>query len=71
MKIFIYIALVEKMSKAKLNFGDVEDKKSEFHASKHPIHIDKADIKKIVIYNKISYGKTFYTLKASKNGQIC
>ena len=39
MKIFIYIA-----SCAKLNFGDVEDKKSEFHASKHPIHIDKADI---------------------------
>ena len=59
------------MSKAKLNFGDVEDKKSEFHASKHPIHIDKADIKKIVMCNKISYGKTFYTLKASKNGQIC
>lgn len=46
------------MSKANLNFDNIEIKKSAFHSSKYLINIDKVNIEKKVITNKISYGKS-------------
>ena len=45
------------MSKANLSFGDIEVKKSTFNKTKHPIDIDKVDIKTILTSDKISYAK--------------
>ena len=44
------------MSKANLNFNDIEVKKSAFHDCKYPINIGKSAIEKIVISSKILYG---------------
>ena len=40
-----------------ISFGDIEVKKSSFHKSKHLIHINNVNFSKIVISNKVSYGK--------------
>ena len=45
------------MRKAKLSFDNIEDKRSAFHKSKHPIDLNKVDIKKILTTNKFSYSK--------------
>ena len=42
------------MSKAILNFDDSEIKKSAFHKTKYPIDINKKDIKKMLVSNKVS-----------------
>ena len=45
------------MSKAILNFDDTDVKKSTFHKSNYPIDIDILNIDKILISDKVSYGK--------------
>ena len=45
------------MSKVNSNFADFELKKSAVYNLKYPSNIDKADITKILISNKVSYGK--------------
>ena len=44
------------MSKTNLSFNDTEVKKGAFYNSKYPININKVDIEKTVISDKISYG---------------
>ena len=39
------------------NFGYTDVKKSSFHKSKYPIDINEVNIGKIVISNKVLYGK--------------
>ena len=45
------------MSKVNSNFADFELKESAFYNLKYPNNIDKADITKILISNKVWYGK--------------
>ena len=48
------------MSKTNLNFGNIEVKKIAFHNSKYPINIEKVDIKKILMSNRVSHGKKVF-----------
>ena len=64
------------MSKVNSNFADFELKKSAIYNLKYPINIDKADITKILISNKVSYGKKriqilYWLLKWQKNKPLC
>ena len=43
--------------KTTLKFGDTEIQKQEFHQHKRPISIKCIDINKIVVSNKVSFGK--------------
>ena len=40
-----------------IKFGDIEIKKQDFHQHKAPISIKNIDINKIVVCNKVSFGK--------------
>ena len=40
-----------------IKFGDIEIKKQTFHQHKRPISIKKKDIDKIVVSNKVCFGK--------------
>ena len=46
-----------KMEKIIIKFGDIETQKQKFHQQKGPISIKNMDINKIVVYNKVSFGK--------------
>ena len=45
------------MEKAITNFGNIEIEKQKFHQHKRPITIKRIDINKIVVSNKVSFGK--------------
>ena len=40
-----------------IKFGDIEIEKQKFHQHKEPISIKNIDINKIVVSNKVSFGK--------------
>ena len=40
-----------------IKFGDIEIQKQKFHQYKNPISIKNIDINKIVVSNKVSFGK--------------
>ena len=45
------------MEKTIIKFGDIEIEKQKFHQHKRPISIKNIDINKIVVSNKVSFGK--------------
>ena len=45
------------MEKNNNKFSDIEIKKQKFHQHKRPISITYIDINKIVVSNKVSFGK--------------
>ena len=45
------------MEKIIVKFGDIEIEKQKFHQYKRPISILNIDINKIVVSNKVSFGK--------------
>ena len=45
------------MEKAVIKFGDIEIENQKFHQHKRPISIKDVDINKIVVSNKVSFGK--------------
>ena len=45
------------MEKATIKFGNIETQKQKFHQHKQPISIKNIDIHKIVVSNKVSFGK--------------
>ena len=40
-----------------LTFGDIETKKNKFYHNKTPTHLKAVDIEKVLVSNKISFGK--------------
>ena len=46
------------MEKAIIKFGDVEIKKQKLDQHKRPVLIKNIDINKIVVSNKVSFGKS-------------
>ena len=51
MKVYI------KMEKTVIKLGDIETEKQEFHQYKRPTSITNIDINKIVVSNKVCFGK--------------
>ena len=45
------------MEKAIIKFRDIEIKKQKFHQHKGPISMKNVDIDKIVVSNKVPFGK--------------
>ena len=45
------------MDKKVIKFGDTEIEKHKFHQNKSPILRNRIDINKIVVSNKVSFGK--------------
>ena len=45
------------MKKTIIKFGDIEIQKQKFHQHKRPISIKDVDINKIVVSNKVFFGK--------------
>ena len=45
------------MGKKNIKFGDIEIQKRHFHQHKGPISIKNVDTDKIVVSNKVSFGK--------------
>ena len=43
-----------------LTFGDIETKKNKFYHNKTPTHLKAVDIEKVLVSNKISFGKKNY-----------
>ena len=48
------------MGKEILTFGDIEMDKKKFYRNKIPISLKDADIKKVLVSNKISFGENSY-----------
>ena len=48
---------MQKMSKVILRFDNIKVTKSACHSSKYPTDINEIDIKKILIFDKVLYGK--------------
>ena len=46
-----------KVEKTIIKFGDIEIKKQKLHQHKRSISIKSIDINKIVVSNKVSFGK--------------
>ena len=63
------------MAKRITKFGDIEIKKQKFHQYKRPISIKIIDINKIVVSNKVSFGrkgfKYFIGYKDAKIRPLC
>ena len=55
------------MEKTILNFGDIEIKKQKFDQHKRPISIENIDINKIVVSNKVSFGKNDLNISLATN----
>ena len=45
------------VNKDSLTFDDIEVEKRRFHYSKYPLDINDVDINKIMVFNKVSFGK--------------
>ena len=50
------------MEKTIIKFGDIEIQKQKFHQHKGPISIKNIDINKIVVSNKVSFGKKGFNI---------
>ena len=48
------------MEKTIIKFGDIEIEKLKFHQHKSPILINNIDINKILVSNKVSFGKRLF-----------
>ena len=48
------------MGKEILTFGNIEIEKNKFHRCKTPIFLKDADIEKVLVSNKISFGEKNY-----------
>ena len=48
------------MEKTIIKFGDIEIEKLKFHQHKSPISINNIDINKILVSNKVSFGKRLF-----------
>ena len=63
------------MEKTIIKFGDIEIGKQKFHQHKRPISIKNIDINKIVVSNKVSFGKYsfkyFIDYKDAKIRPLC
>ena len=63
------------MEKTIIKFGDIEIGKQKFHQHKRPISIKNIDINKIVVSNKVSFGKKgfkyFIGYKDAKIRPLC
>ena len=58
----------QKQKKTIIKFDDIEIEKQKFHQHKKPILIKNVGIKKIVVSNKVSFGKkSFKNFIGSKN----
>ena len=53
------------MEKTIIKFGDIEIEKQKFHQHKKPISIKDIDINKIIISNKVSFGKKGFNINIS------
>ena len=64
-----------KIEKTIIKFGDTKIKKQKFHQDKTPISIKNIDINKIVVSNKVSFGKKdfkyFIGYKDAKIRPLC
>ena len=49
-----------KMGEEILRFGDIETEKNEFYCHKTPIFLEDADLEKVLVSNKISFGEKNY-----------
>ena len=59
-----------KMEKAVTKFGEIKIQKPKFHQRKRPISIANIDIDKILVSNKVSFGKKeFKYFIGHKNAQ--
>ena len=59
------------MGKTIIKFDDIEIKKQKFHQHKRPVSIKNVDINKIVVSNKVSFGKKgFKYFIGYKDGKI-
>ena len=56
-KIYKNLKVYIKMEKTIIKSGDIEIEKQKFHQHKRPILINNIDINKIVVSNKVSFGK--------------
>ena len=56
-KILFLLPIVSKVNKDGLTFDDIEIEKRRFHYSKYPLDINDVDINKIMVLNKVSFGK--------------
>ena len=45
------------MGKEILTFGDIKIEKSKLYRNKIPVHLRNIDIDKVLVFNKISFGK--------------
>ena len=58
----------KKQKKTIIKFDDIEIEKQKFHQHKKPILIKNVGIKKIVVSNKVSFGKkSFKNFIGSRN----
>ena len=48
------------MEKKIIKFGDIEIEKKKFHQYKSPLSINNIDINKIIVSNKVSFGKNSF-----------
>ena len=53
----LYILKKKKKKKTIVKSGDIEIKQQKFHQHKGPISIKNIDVNKIVVSNKVSFGK--------------
>ena len=64
-------AYIKKLKKTVITFGDIEIEKQKFHQHKRPISIKNININKIVVSNKVSFGKkSFKHLIGYKDTEI-
>ena len=69
-KIYKNLKVYIKMEKTIIKSGDIEIEKQKFHQHKRPILINNIDINKIVVSNKVSFGKKgfeYFMRISSKN----
>ena len=64
------------MEKTVIKFGDIEIEKQKFHQNKIPTSIKNVDINKIVVSNRVSFGKKkrfkyFIGYKDDKTRTLC
>ena len=56
LKIYKFLEAYIRMEKV-IKLGDIEIQKQKFHQHKEPISVKDIDINKIVVSNKVSFGK--------------
>ena len=64
------------MDKKIINFDDTENEKWKFHQDKRPVSINDIDINKIVVFNKLPFGKHDFKYligykDSEKNKSLC